>query len=132
MKTNSLRRIVASALFFILLSPFSSFSQKIHTGPDASAIYTRAQLVRESLFSELPSYIAFKTGKELDIDEVFQWMKKNMRLSDAIEFSPVRTETDNIGFTHYRYQQTFASIQEVIIWLNGCFCLLVNFRLRVV
>ena len=108
MNLNALSSTAIVLLLSLLLSPFTSFSQKVHIGKDASNIYASAAVVRESTFSDLPSYIAFKSGNEPDVDAVFLWIKKNMQLSDLIDFVAIRTETDRLGITHYRFQETFA------------------------
>lgn len=38
------------------------------------------------------------------------WLKKVLNVSKGEDFELVKTESDRIGFTHYRYQQTFHGI----------------------
>jgi len=118
MTNNFISRIVVLLVLTAITTPFSSFSQKVYTGIKASSIFIDAKVVRKSQFSNLPSYISFKKGTEKDIDVIFPWLIKNLKLSNSIGFDLMRKESDKLGFTHYRYQQTYSNSPiEGAIWI---------------
>jgi Zn-dependent metalloprotease len=97
----------AIAVWLVLSISYPSFSQEVYEGAEASRLYSTAQMVRTSKHSELPSYIKFKPGFELNTDEALTWVSKNFKIDPAFSFVPATVETDEIGYQHRRYQQTY-------------------------
>jgi len=83
-----------------------SFGQKIHTGIEAHNSYNGADVVRDSKHSQLPSYIHFRKGSEIDLDNISHWLKKNLRLKSNTDFAFIDSQEDKLGHVHYRYVQT--------------------------
>jgi len=77
-------------------------------------------MIRESKISDIPSYIQFQEGKEMNRDQVFPWLNKVYALGNNCEFILSDQLTDDIGYTHYKYQQTFNGypIENAIIILH--------------
>jgi Zn-dependent metalloprotease len=76
------------------------------------------ELVRPGQFSELPAYIKFKKGQERDLANFESWIKTTLNLAPEMGFHLLRKEQDNLGHTHYRYQQTFNGFPlEDAIWI---------------
>ncbi len=65
---------------------------------------------RQSEVSAVPSYIQFKKGKEPLVQNVQQWLIATYNLSPKNNFKIVSQESDQLGYTHYRYQQTYNGI----------------------
>ncbi|MEZ4922955.1 MAG: M4 family metallopeptidase [Crocinitomicaceae bacterium] len=84
---------------------FNSFSQEIFTGPQAESMFPGAQLVRTGQFSKAPSFVKFRPGNELDLDDFQPWVIKNFQLRGNISFNLIGTEHDKLGHKHYRFQQ---------------------------
>ena len=59
------------------------------------------------------SLIQFSEASKISKQEFFQTLASDLKISDADKFSLIKTETDEIGFTHYRYQQTFNGISVI-------------------
>ncbi|NOQ75715.1 MAG: PKD domain-containing protein [Crocinitomix sp.] len=98
--------------------PFGLFAQKVSTGPQAADQFTNAELIRASKFSTLPSYIQFREGQQIEIDEFKPWMDKNFDFAPNMGFTLLRKETDMLGHVHYRYQQTLNDQPiEDAIWI---------------
>ena len=66
-------------LILCVVSPHLSSAQRIFSGAAAHELYRDAEIVRESNFSELPSYIKFIKSKQFDIDELKKWMTSNVK-----------------------------------------------------
>lgn len=105
-------------LFAIMYVPFGVNAQRIFTGADASSQYRNAEVVRESNYSTLPSFIKFRKSDQFDIDKLNAWMKSNFKFDPNIDFVEVRKDVDNLGHVHYRYQQTYyGQPVEDAIWI---------------
>lgn len=105
-------------LILCLVSPHLSSAQRIFSGAAAHELYRDTEIVRESNFSELPSYIKFRKSKQFDIDELKKWMTSNVKFDPNMGFKLLRIDTDQLGHTHYRYQQTFNGKPiEDAIWI---------------
>lgn len=105
-------------ILIILCLPIGLFAQKVSTGHEASIQFANAELVRTSKFSPLPSFIKFRKGQQVEIDEFKTWMKANFEFAPNIDFVLIRKENDNLGHIHYRYQQTLNGKPiEDAIWI---------------
>lgn len=104
-------------LIFLVL-PLGIFAQKIYQGDEAAARFPNAELVRDSQFSSLPSFIRFRESNQFDIDQYKKWMNDHFKFDPNIGFNLIRTESDELGHVHYRYQQTyFGKLIEDAIWI---------------
>ncbi len=89
---------------------FNAVSQQVFTGINASEIYQNANVVRTSPYSDLPAYIQFYDGREIEIDELFGWMQKNLNLGPQVGFTLMRVDEEKDGQKHYRYRQTMSGV----------------------
>ncbi len=115
MKISYTKHLFLFALFYV---PFAMNAQRIHTGAAASSQYRHAEVVRESSFSTLPSFIKIRKSDQFDIDMLDAWMKSNFKFDPNISFVEIRKDVDNLGHIHYRYQQTYyGQPVEDAIWI---------------
>lgn len=108
-----------TALFLVLCFTLNlTYSQDILTGTGANDYVKGAELVRTSKYSEVPSYIRFKTGFEKDLDSFFPWFKKVFSIDNAVKFNFIRSERDDLGHVHYRYSQSYNGVKiEHSTWI---------------
>lgn len=107
-----------SYLFVLTCLPFGLSAQKVYTGAQAYQKYRGAEVVRDSKYSNLPSYIKFRKTNQIDIDELKSWMISNIKFDPNMGFLLLREEPDNLGHVHYRYQQTYQDKPiEDAIWI---------------
>lgn len=105
-------------LLVLLAFPIQLNAQRVLTGIEASEKYKHAALVRESLHSDLPSYVKFRKDRQFDIDLLRKWMTANFKLDPNMDFELIREEPDNLGHIHYRYRQTYQGIPiEHTMWI---------------
>jgi Zn-dependent metalloprotease len=98
--------LVKGALIGLFLTATTlSYSQTIYQGKEADDKLKGAELVRDSKHSGIPSYVAFKPGFEKDPATFTSWIKNNFKINSNITFSEMRTDKDNLGMSHIRYQQ---------------------------
>lgn len=110
---------VVCALFLLGLTANFTFATEIITGKTAFETYQGAKLVRYSNNQQnIPSYLSFYQGQEVDLDGAYEWMKKNFGLSNRFGLKLLHIEKDKLGFKHYRYAQTFdGKIIEYSFWI---------------
>ncbi len=94
----------------LAILPQLSVAQEVYRGINASEIINHAEVVRTSAHSNLPSFVKFNEGHEVDIDGLNLWLKKNFQLAPGIDWKLIGTEKDHAGDIHYRYQQTWNGV----------------------
>ena len=57
-------------------------------------------------FSAIPTFVKFEEGAEIHIDELDSWLRQTYELDQNTVLELINTSDDELGFTHYRYQQT--------------------------
>lgn len=100
---NTLRSILCLCLFIPLLG----VGQEVLTGTAADRVIPGAVLVRTSNSSGIPSFVRFNQTNQPDFAGFQEWGKSLLRLSADDGFFLKSTENDNLGFTHFRYGQTY-------------------------
>lgn len=101
MNSNFSRLLLA---FFVLL--FLRGQAQTYTGMDAHRRINGAEIIRMGKLSEIPEYIKFREGKELDYSKLKSFFQSTFRLSPQIDFQILNSEKDQLGLTHYRLVQT--------------------------
>ncbi len=100
-------------VLLLTISPFYGLTQQINWSEKSEI----KKLVK-SQYSSFPSYIAFKQNQEISVNELPNWMIKTFNFSTNISFRLLKTETDQLGHQHNRYQQTYKGIPiEDAIWI---------------
>lgn len=59
---------------------------------------------------EVPNFIRFKKNQGPKLNEGIRWIKENLCKNPAFNFVLMNSDTDDLGFTHFRYQQTYNGI----------------------
>ncbi|HNW70774.1 MAG TPA: M4 family metallopeptidase [Bacteroidales bacterium] len=90
---------------FILVS-LSVFSQT-YTGKEARSVLPGAAMVVKDQQFSIPTFFTFSEGSEISFSEWETWFKNHFKISPDFGLQLLRTENDKLGFTHYRYQQTY-------------------------
>jgi Zn-dependent metalloprotease len=104
-----MKKIIVS---LFLLLPLLSMATSVRelTGDDANKIAAGAQKVRISEISAIPEYVSFREGSEIPFSNFEKWANANLRLPANSGFQKLNSETDKLGWTHYRYRQTLNGI----------------------
>jgi Zn-dependent metalloprotease len=103
-----MKKIACTLLFFVFFIS-ASFAQ-VYTGLSADNFVKGAEKVVIAPNLYIPTFIKFRQGSELNLDEWQLWLKKNYKFSSALGFKLIRSEPDQIGMIHYRYQETYNNI----------------------
>ena len=105
MAKNTYLRIFV--FLFIFLVTHNISNAQIYYGADANDIIHGAKIVKTNTNEQIPEYIKFKNGSEIPFESFQEWLKKKFKIDDNLTLQLIKTETDQLGFTHYRFKQYF-------------------------
>ncbi|MBI4646112.1 MAG: M4 family metallopeptidase [Bacteroidia bacterium] len=104
-----MKKIVLFVLTVINVLYFSKAEE--YFGKAAEQLVKNAALVRTDKNHNIPVYIKFKSGYEIDISQFDNWFTETFQPENNISFQQVGWEKDNLGFIHYRYRQLYEGVQ---------------------
>ncbi len=78
---------------------------------DANKLVQGAEHIRFTNFSDLPDYVKFSPGKEVNEKEFFMWLNQNIfEKESSVKFNFTQTNSDEVGLTHQRFQQLYQGV----------------------
>jgi Zn-dependent metalloprotease len=96
------------AFLFIALS-FQSLAKETETNLTGHAAHEDipgTELVRYKSFSTVPAFIRFRADQTISFTEWEEWMtQRYFKSSEGFSFQYMRSEEDQLGMIHYRFQQ---------------------------
>lgn len=95
-------------LVLLLLSTFASAQTFI--GIEAENMIPGTEIITIDEAFNIPTYIQFREDSKLDFGKFDSWLHKTFSLSSDIKLKLLNVDYDQIGMTHYRYQETFKGI----------------------
>ncbi len=99
---------------FILVFSFVFLSLAIYsqtfTGKDAQTLIPGAELVVKDANLNTPSFVRFAKGSEVDFSQFKTWYADHIKTTADFDLTLSRSEKDDLGFIHYRYQQTYKGV----------------------
>ncbi len=116
---NSKMKLFYSAIAFglFLVSPFL-YGQQVLTGNQAKSLIPNTDLVRTSAYGKIPSFIKYEAGAQPNTLEYISNIEKNLKLSANMGLRLISETTDDLGFTHFKFQETFNGIDlESTAWI---------------
>ncbi|MES2621637.1 MAG: M4 family metallopeptidase [Bacteroidota bacterium] len=84
--------------------------QKEFTGPLAKEKIAGASYIKTGKNTSYPAAVKFDAATKIASAEFVPWLKKTLKTNAAVDFKSVKTETDELGFEHQRYVQTFKGV----------------------
>ncbi len=97
---NKLKFILPGILIFL-------FFGMIHAQQQPSS----TQMFKMTISPSGSKWLNFNTSQNIDGRTIFATQKETFGLRMEDDMSLVRTETDNLGFTHYRFQQMYKGLR---------------------
>lgn len=101
--------LLLSAMLVSVLS-FASVDAYVLIGNEASKVAPNSNKVRMKSFTSVPNYIQFAQGKELPFEKLEIWLRRYYQTDDNYGLTLLSVEDDELGFKHYRYQQTINGV----------------------
>ncbi|MSP69623.1 MAG: T9SS type A sorting domain-containing protein [Bacteroidetes bacterium] len=86
-------------------------SMKEFYGNDAAAICPGSKSVMINKQSRVPSFIVMRPDVNISASVIFDVLRGPLKMQVADGWKLKRSEKDNLGFTHYRYDQTYNNIK---------------------
>jgi Zn-dependent metalloprotease len=97
-------------LFSASLLTSVAFAQQTFNGTEADKICSGAKTVMLNEQSKVPSFIVFAGNTQFASANIIDHLRGPLKMNIADGWKSIRTEKDELNFTHYRYQQTYNSI----------------------
>ena len=105
-----MKKLLLLVSIFSVLTLAAERNATVLTGKKASEKVANSEIVRLKSFTNIPNYVKFKKGKEVPLVKLEAWLNQ-FYISDAkYGVKLIKKENGNLGFTHYRYQQTVNGI----------------------
>jgi len=79
-------------------------------GSEASQKIENAAVIRYNDFTSIPNYIQFKSGKEIPLSKLEGWLNQFYKSNIKVSLKLLSKQDDQLGFTHYRYQQVINGV----------------------
>lgn len=92
---------------FIVFSASAENSEKILKNARANQIVEGSELVRMKDYTDVPNFVKFKKGHEVKLTNLDSWLLQFYDNTSSLSIELVGEESDELGFVHYRYQQTY-------------------------
>jgi hypothetical protein len=93
-------RITLLTFGMFLLLAINSFAQY-----NMSSRFNSVKIIERNKMTDLPSFVIFEE-KTVLINDLNEWIRENYRTDEQIQFELIGTETDNIGYKHFKYNQS--------------------------
>lgn len=109
-----------TGLFIGLLGMVFSLNAQIEQlqGSDATNIVRSASEVAVRDNASIPIFIEYQEGKRPLLSELFNQLKSDLQLDNQIDFELRNSSSDQLGFEHDRYFQTYNGHKIEMAWLN--------------
>ena len=99
-----MKKVYLIILFLVLTVTVKS---QTFYGSSAHAVIAGTEQILKDTQLEIPTLIKFRKGSEIEYKDLQGWLKNHFKISEDLQLELIRAEKDNLGFTHYRYQQTY-------------------------
>ena len=91
---------------FALYACTSVYGSQNFYGAQATQVVNGAKQICTSDYSSIPDLIIFEESKQPDFGSPELWLRLTFGMDKEYGLKTLSVEPDQIGFTHYRYQQT--------------------------
>jgi Zn-dependent metalloprotease len=105
MKAQHILKLILFFSFAILNAIAKEF-----TGLEAQQRISGAEKIIIDEKSEIPAYISFRPATAIPFEKFDAWAHQSFSLTAQYGFVLINEMADGLGFTHYRFQQTFQQI----------------------
>ncbi|MBI2966910.1 MAG: M4 family metallopeptidase [Bacteroidetes bacterium] len=96
------------ALVIFIANPFFTSAQI--TGRDADAIIPGSETVKLRNYTKVPEFIRFRPGTTITLPELQDFLRNNFFDGNEPGLNFLNSFSDELGYTHYRYQQYYQNI----------------------
>ncbi|MBE7441974.1 MAG: M4 family metallopeptidase [Flavobacteriales bacterium] len=104
-----IKKLITITAFCLVVFSANSATHELY-GKKADEKIPGSEVVRYKDFTNIPNYVKFKSGNELPLNKIENWLASYYNSDVKFGLTLLSTETDRLGFTHYRYQQIINNI----------------------
>jgi len=108
-----MKKILLSIILFYGLSIYAERETIVLRGEEAANVVSNSEIVRMKSFSTIPNYIKFKRGQEFSLSELENWLQHYFKSDQKVGLALLKEEKDQLGYTHYRFQQTINNVPVI-------------------
>lgn len=105
-----MKNLISTLFLALALWTGASVQAEVLRGPAADKIIQGTDLIRYTSRSTAPNYIHLRPGSEIAYAEFEKWIFHALNLAPEEDLQLYSTETDKLGHTHYRLQQTYKGL----------------------
>jgi PKD repeat protein len=105
-----MKKLIAfSLLTLTYLTIYANYNYEtlVVEGESAHQLVYGATKIRTKSYTNIPNYIKFAQGQEFDLKHINNWVKKMTLDPASFSMTYLSSESDRLGFTHYRYRQSY-------------------------
>ncbi len=108
-------------LFFALFISLATIAQdnsnqKEYFGQEASEVIPGARYVKAGKNTPFPAFVKFENENSIPYAEFFTWLKSTIQYNNDLGFKLLNMDTDDLGFQHYSFAQTFKNKTVDLAW----------------
>lgn len=107
---NTLQSLCISLGILISTTAIAKSGAVILRDAEAAKRFPGTEIVRLKDFSSIPNYVRFSANQQIGLNEVKQWIENHCALETPLTYIPVSSSDDDLGFSHYKFQQTHQGI----------------------
>ena len=101
-----MRKVLTLVAVFSFFYASAKVDAVVLKGKRAEEKVSNSEVVRLKSFTNIPNYVKFKSGKEIPLTKLESWLSQFYTSDAQYGLKLIKAESDQLGFTHYRYQQT--------------------------
>lgn len=105
-----MKRILHLGYLVILVFAFNDSFGTIFKGREADRLIPGTEEISTGEATSIPAYLRFRENAQIEFNFFEKWVRSTFKLDSKYGFILLSKDMDQIGFTHYRYQQTFKQI----------------------
>ena len=105
-----MRKFSTTTLLLLLFFCTNILVSQVYYGSEAQKFVPGTEMIKIESETMAPTYLKFAAGNEIDQENLFVWMRSSFGLTQNNEFNEISRLTDQTGYTHIRYQQSFNGI----------------------
>lgn len=93
-------------LLFCFSFPFFAYNQ-VYTGTKANQLISGSETIRMNPTFKIPTFISFRPANRFPFTDFIRNVRKLLKMTRMDDLKLIKSEDDDLGFTHYRYCQIY-------------------------
>ena len=123
MITARMSLILATAMFLHTVTKGQGTNPNAPNGIRLTPDFVAEKVADLSITPRGSHWVTFRPGSRISPTELFRQHRRSFLLSSDDDMILTRSEVDDLGYTHYRYQQTYKGIKvegaEMLVHARG-------------